>query len=400
MDARSGGLVERRFMKDPLKDLDTRAVHAGVYTDKDFGSVTTPIYPASTFAFPQPGEPPRFNYGRCDHPTRAALQENLAELEGGHRAWATVSGMAAVQAVLFLLKAGDHVICGKDAYAGSIRLFRRLMERFGVSFSLVEMEDAEAVRQALRAETRMLWIETPTNPMMRVVDIETLSALAREKGLISVVDNTFLTPVLQRPFRHGADIVVHSTTKYLNGHSDVVGGAVVCREECHAEDLEFIVSSAGLGQGPFDAWLVLRGIKTLGARIRVHQENAVRLADFLRGRKEIRKVNFPGLPDFPGRAVVEKQQLGPGGMLSVELDPETVDPVKFVQSVKVFQLAVSLGGVESLIELPYSMSHASMDEEEKAAAGLTPELVRLSPGIENIDDLVSDLSQALDRAAR
>ncbi len=387
-------------MPDPLTHLDTRAVHAGVYADKTFGSVTTPVYPASTFAFPQPGEPPRFNYGRCDHPTREALQRNLAELEGGHRAWATVSGMAAVQAVLFLLKAGDHVVCGRDAYAGTIRLFRRILERFGVSFSFVAMEDPAAIRAALTPATRMIWIETPTNPMMRVVDLGEVTGIAREKKLISVVDNTFLTPVLQRPFEHGADIVVHSTTKYLNGHSDVVGGAVVCRDETFAEEIEFIVSSVGLGQAPFDAWLVLRGIKTLGPRMRVHQANAERVAAFLRNRPEVRAVHFPGFEDFPGRAVVTRQQLGPGAMLAAELDPAKVDPVRFVQSVRVFQLAVSLGGVESLIELPYSMSHASMDESEKATAGLLPELVRLSPGVEAPEDLLADLEQALEKASR
>jgi cystathionine beta-lyase/cystathionine gamma-synthase len=387
-------------MQDPSAHIDTRAVHEGVYADSTFGSVTTPIYPASTFAFPNPGDPPRFNYGRCDHPTREALQQSLASLEGGYRAWATVSGMAAVQAVMFLLRAGDHVVCGHDAYAGTLRLFRRLLERFGISFSLVPIDDPAEVRGAVRAETRMIWIETPTNPMMRVADIGALCGIARERGLLSVVDNTFLTPVLQRPFEHGADLVVHSTTKYLNGHSDVVGGAVICRDETHAEELEFAVSSVGLGQGPFDAWLVLRGIKTLGARMRAHQANAERVASFFRDRPDAKRVRFPGFADFPGREVVERQQLGPGGMLSVELDPAKVDPVRFVRSTRVFRLAVSLGGVESLIELPYSMSHASMEEEEKRAAGLTPELVRLSPGVEAADDLVADLEQALGQAAR
>jgi len=382
------------------RHLDTRAVHDGVYSDETHGSVTTPIYPSSTFSFPTPGSPPHFNYGRVDHPTREALQENLASLEGGVRAWACVSGMAAIQAALFLLKAGDHVICGRDAYAGTLRLFLKVMNRFGVTFSLVPMEDEGAVRSAIRPETRMIWIETPTNPMMRIVDIAAMTAIARENGWISVVDNTFLTPVFQRPFELGADLVVHSTTKYLNGHSDVVGGAIICRDEKFAEEIEFVVSSVGLGQGPFDAWLVLRGIKTLGARMRAHQHNAVEIAGFLSGRSEVKRVLFPGNADFPQRDIVERQQSGPGGMLSVELDSERVDPVRFVQAVQVFQLAVSLGGVESLIELPYSMSHASMEEEKKTSAGLTPDLVRLSPGIESSIDLIADLEQALRAAAK
>jgi len=386
-------------MSEQEHHLDTKAVHAGVYKDSTHGSVTTPIYLSSTFAFPNPGEPPRFNYGRCDHPTREALQQNLASIEGGHRAWACVSGMAAIQSVLFLLRSGDHVICGRDAYAGTLRLFLRLLDRFDIHFSLVALEDEEAVRAAVRPETRMIWIETPTNPMMRIVDIAAMTSIARERGLISVVDNTFLTPVFQRPFELGADIVVHSTTKYLNGHSDVVGGAIICRDEVHEDEIEFIVSSAGQGQSPFDAWLVLRGVKTLGARMLAHQENARQIAEFFVGREDVRKVNFPGLPDFPQKEVVDRQQSGPGGMLSVELDSRVVDPVQFVKSVRVFQLAVSLGGVESLIELPFSMSHASMEEEEKLSAGMTPELVRLSPGIESAKDLIADLEQAL-RVAR
>jgi len=387
-------------MDDGKLHLNTKAVHAGVYSDGTHGSVTTPIYPASTFAFPQPGEPPRFNYGRCDHPTREALQQNLAALEGGHRAWACVSGMAAIQAVLFLLRSGDHVVCGRDAYAGTLRFFLRVLDRYGIGFSLVAMEDERAVRAAVRPETRMIWIETPTNPMMRVVDIAAMTAIAREKGILSVVDNTFLTPAIQRPFAFGADLIVHSTTKYLNGHSDVVGGAVICRDETRAEDLEFIISSVGLGQGPFDAWLVLRGIKTLGARMSVHQANAERIAAYLRERPGVKSVRFPGFDDFPGREIVLRQQSGPGGMLSAEIDSEKVDPVRFVQATRLFQLAVSLGGVESLIELPFSMSHASMAEEEKTAAGLTPSLVRLSPGIESADDLIADLEQAFERARR
>tara|TARA_R100000027_G_scaffold391_7_gene520 strand:- start:10918 stop:12081 length:1164 start_codon:yes stop_codon:yes gene_type:complete len=385
-------------MSDHKQHLDTRAVHAGVYIDETHGSITTPIYPSSTFSFPKPGEAPHFNYGRCDHPTREALQQNLASLEGGHRAWACVSGMAAIQSVLFMLRAGDHVICGRDAYAGTLRLFLRILDRYNITFSLVAMEDEEAVRSSIRPETKMIWIETPTNPMMRVVDIAAMTAIAKEHDLISVVDNTFLTPVFQKPFELGADIIVHSTTKYLNGHSDVVGGAIICREEQYAEEIEFIVASAGLGQGPFDAWLVLRGIKTLGTRMRAHQDNAVRIAEFLSARPEVRRVNFPGLPDFPQSEVVARQQSGPGGMLSFELETSQVDPIRFVKAVRVFQLAVSLGGVESLIELPFSMSHYSMEEEEKVSAGLTPELVRMSPGIEHTDDLIADLDQAFHAA--
>ncbi|MBC2604291.1 trans-sulfuration enzyme family protein [Puniceicoccus vermicola] len=386
-------------MSDRKQHLDTRAVHAGVYNDDTHGSITTPIYPSSTFSFPTPGEPPHFNYGRVDHPTREALQQNLASLEGGHRAWACVSGMAAIQAVLFLLKSGDHVVCGRDAYAGTLRLFLRVLRRFEIQFSLVEMENEEAVRAAVRPETKMIWIETPTNPMMRVVDIAVMTAFARERGLISVVDNTFLTPVFQRPFELGADIIIHSTTKYLNGHSDVMGGAVICRDETYADEIEYIIASVGLGQGPFDTWLVLRGVKTLGARMKAHQENAIKIAEFLSEREEIRSVNFPGLPDFPQKEVVERQQSGPGGMLSFELETEKVDPIRFVKAVRIFQLAVSLGGVESLIELPFSMSHSSMEEEEKYSAGLKPELVRLSPGIEATEDLIEDLDQALRAAA-
>lgn len=378
--------------------METRSVHTGVYTDTTHGSVITPIYPSSTFLFPEPGEQPRFNYGRCDHPTRDALQQNLADLEGGHRAWACVSGMAAIQATLFLLRSGDHVICGNDAYAGTIRLFLRLLDRYGIEFSLVKMENPDEVKAALRENTKMIWIETPTNPMMRIVDISAMVSIAKENDLITVADNTFLTPVLQQPLEMGVDIVVHSTTKYLNGHSDVVGGAIICREEKLAEDIEFIVSTIGLGQSPFDAWLVLRGIKTLSARMKAHQDNAIKISEFLMARSEVCEVYYPGLPEHPQTKLIEKQQKGPGGMLSARLDIDRVDPVRFVKATKVFQLAVSLGGVESLIELPWSMSHASMDEEEKKSAGLTPELVRLSPGIEASHDLLQDLGQALDSA--
>ena len=379
--------------------LPTRAVHAGVGRDPVYGSVTTPIYPSSTYDYPQPGDPPEYDYGRCDHPTRRSLEENLASLEGAHRAWACVSGMAAIQAVLFLLRSGDHVVAPRDAYAGTTRLFRTLLARSGVEATFVPMEDPEAVRAAIRPATRLLWLETPTNPMMRLIDLREMVAIAREHGLLTAADNTFLSPARQRPLEHGVDFVVHSTTKYLNGHSDVIGGAVLCREETHAEALDGIVRSVGVGQSPFDAWLVLRGVKTLVVRMAQHEANARQAAQFLEERPEVAEVLYPGLPSHPQHDLASRQQDGPGGMLSAVLDPARVDPVRFVQSTRVFRLAVSLGGVESLLELPYSMSHGSLEEAEKRAVGLIPELVRLSPGIEAWEDLRADLAQALAAAA-
>ena len=379
--------------------MPTRAVHAGVGRDPVYGSVTTPIYPSSTYDYPQPGDPPEYDYGRCDHPTRRSLEENLASLEGAHRAWACVSGMAAIQAVLFLLRSGDHVVAPRDAYAGTTRLFRTLLARSGVEASFVPMEDPEAVRAAIRPATRLLWLETPTNPMMRLIDLREMVAIAREHGLLTAADNTFLSPARQRPLEHGVDFVVHSTTKYLNGHSDVIGGAVLCREKTHAEALDGIVRSVGVGQSPFDAWLVLRGVKTLVVRMAQHEANARQAAQFLEERPEVAEVLYPGLPSHPQHDLASRQQDGPGGMLSAVLDPTRVDPVRFVQSTRVFRLAVSLGGVESLLELPYSMSHGSLEEAEKRAVGLIPELVRLSPGIEAWEDLRADLAQALAAAA-
>ncbi len=379
--------------------MPTRAVHAGVGRDPVYGSVTTPIYPSSTYDYPQPGDPPEYDYGRCDHPTRRSLEENLASLEGAHRAWACVSGMAAIQAVLFLLRSGDHVVAPRDAYAGTTRLFRTLLARSGVEASFVPMEDPEAVRAAIRPATRLLWLETPTNPMMRLIDLREMVAIAREHGLLTAADNTFLSPARQRPLEHGVDFVVHSTTKYLNGHSDVIGGAVLCREKTHAEALDGIVRSVGVGQSPFDAWLVLRGVKTLVVRMAQHEANARQAAQFLEERPEVAEVLYPGLPSHPQHDLASRQQDGPGGMLSAVLDPTRVDPVRFVQSTRVFRLAVSLGGVESLLELPFSMSHGSLEETEKRAVGLVPELVRLSPGIEAWEDLRADLAQALAAAA-
>lgn len=385
-------------MKSDKRSLSTEAVHCGSYLDREHGSVTTPIYPSSTFLFKNPGEVPFYNYARCNHPSRQGVQEQLAAIEGGDRAFATSSGMLAIQAVMSLLGQGDHVVCGIDAYAGTHRLFDKLLRRFGLDFSFIDMRDPANIRQSLTGKTKMIWIETPGNPLMRLTDIRACVEMAKGRGILVVVDNTFLTPCFQRPIDLGCDLVVHSTTKYLNGHSDVIGGAIISARPELSEELEWIVTTIGCGQSPFDAFLVQRGIKTLAARMELHQRNAVAIANFLHGHSLVRKVYFPGLPDFPQAALVKAQQSGPGGMLSFELEESKASPDKLVRAVKVFQLAVSLGGVESLLEIPWTMSHLSMDDSAKRASGLTEGLIRLSPGIEDADDLIADLKQALEAA--
>lgn len=387
-------------MKEKKRALATEAVHAGAYLDREHGSVTTPIYPSSTFLFRDPGEVPFYNYARCNHPTREGLQQQVAALEGGYRAFATASGMLAIQVVASLLKQGDHVICGFDAYAGTHRLFDKLLRRFGLDFSFIDMRDPGRVKEAITPRTRMIWIETPSNPMMGLTDIAACAELADGRDIIVVVDNTFLTPALQRPIELGADVVVHSTTKYLNGHSDVIGGAVVCADEAVATEMEWLMTTLGCGQSPFDAFLVQRGIKTLTARMEVHQRNARALAHFLEAHPAVSKVYYPGLENFPQEELMRRQQDGPGGMLSFELHPNKASALTLARSVEVFQLAVSLGGVESLMELPWSMSHLSMDEGAKRASGLHEGLIRLSPGIEDAGDLIADLEQALECSLR
>lgn len=382
------------------KHTATQAIHSGAYTDTVYGSVSTPIYPSSTFLFEEPDQPPFFNYARCNHPTREALQQNLAALEKGTRAWACVSGMAAIQVVLTTLSAGDHVVCAHDAYAGTLRLFRRILSRLGIEFSYPDLRDPENLRKALRPNTRLIWIESPSNPAMNLTDLAAVAGIARERGILTAVDNTFLSPVFQRPIEHGIDLVVHSTTKFLNGHSDVIGGAIISGREELNDDLEFIVSSTGVGQSAFDAWLVLRGIRTLWPRMRQHQDNASRLASWLTEQEGVKAVYYPGLESHPQHALAVRQQDGPGGMLSFDLDPACIDPARMVKGTRLFKLAVSLGGVESLIEIPETMSHASLSIEERRAAGFQPETIRLSPGLEYFDDLRDDLAQAMASARK
>ncbi|MHB9149203.1 MAG: trans-sulfuration enzyme family protein [Thermoleophilia bacterium] len=374
---------------------DTSAVHTGVAKDATYNSVITPIYPTSTFRFDRVDHHRGYDYTRSGNPTRAALEENLAALEGGTFARATCTGMAAVTTALFLLSQGDHIVAGHDIYGGTYRLFETVMPRFGFSFTFVDMSDGAAVRAAIRPETRMLWIETPSNPLLNIIDISAMVDIAREQDLISVADNTFLSPYFQRPLDLGVDVVLHSTTKYLNGHSDVVGGVVITGRNDLGERLSYLVNAMGLANSPFDAWLVLRGVKTLGPRMRAHEAAAGAVARFLREHPKSLRTYYPGLEDHPGHELAKRQQSGFGGMVSFDLDVDALDPDSFFSRLRLFALAESLGGVESLVEQPWTMSHAGMSEEARLAAGITPGTVRLSVGIEDPDDLVEDLAQAL-----
>ncbi|MGF1448340.1 MAG: trans-sulfuration enzyme family protein [Opitutales bacterium] len=374
---------------------ETRAVHEGVYLDTQWNSVTTPIYPSSTFYFDGLGEPPAFDYTRSGNPTRQALIDNLVALEGGAGGIATSSGMSAIATVLLLLSAGDHVIAGHEIYGGSHRLFSQLLPRLGLEFSFVDLCDADALHDAFRPATKLVWLETPTNPLLNIVDIAAVVKAARTHDALTAIDNTFLTPLRQRPLNLGVDVSVHATTKYLNGHSDVVGGAAIARTRELAERLGWLANCLGTSCSPFDAWLVLRGVKTLPARLQSHERNAHALAEFLKSRSEVTRVLYPGLEEHPGHALAQRQQTGFGGMLSFEVDPKVVDLDRFFRALKLFHLSVSLGGVESLIEQPWSMSHLAMPPEAKHAAGITEGLVRVSAGIEHPEDLCADLGTAL-----
>ena len=376
-------------------DLRTKAVHTGVYKDTSYNSVTTPIYPTSTFYFDALGKNKGYDYTRSGNPTRGALEENIAALEGGVGCSATATGMAAITAVLFYLKPGDRVVTGDDIYGGTYRLFAQVFSQWGISFDFINMRDLQAVKKAITARTKMVWIETPSNPLLNIVDLEGVIGLARSQKILTVVDNTFLSPYFQRPFDFGADIVVHSTTKYLNGHSDVVGGAIIYGNKDLETRGRFLVNALGVSEAPFDAWLVLRGIKTLVPRMEVHQANALAIARHLDHHKYVKKVYYPGLKSHPQYALIKKQMSGFGGMLAFELDTKKTAPGQLFKRLKYFSLAESLGGVESLIEHPWSMSHASMGEQALKASGITKETIRVSVGIEGVRDLIDDLDNAL-----
>ena len=377
----------------PDLEFETRAIHAGQAPDSAAGAVIPPVYQTSTFAQTAVGEHLGYDYARTDNPTRTALQECLASLEGGRYGLAFASGMAAITTCLLYFKQGDHILVGDDVYGGTYRLFQRVFANFGLEFSFVDMTDLAATRAAFRPNTRLVWIETPTNPLLKVLDIGKLSALAHAQHSLIGVDNTFASPYLQRPLELGADIVMHSTTKYLGGHSDVVGGALVTSNEELYARLKFLQNAAGAVPGAWDAWLVLRGVKTLALRMERHSQNAMHLAQWLERQPQIKRVIYPGLPSHPQYEIACKQMRLFGGMISVIMQEGEGAAEKLAGATKIFTLAESLGGVESLIEVPAAMTHQSVANSPlQVDAGL----VRLSVGIENVNDLVQDLDQALE----
>ncbi len=380
-------------------DFATRAIHAGQDADPGTGATITPIFQTSTYTQQGLGEHKGFEYSRTGNPTRAALEECLASLENASHGLAFGSGMAAIQAVLSMLRPGDHVVATDDLYGGTYRIFERVLRPMGVIFDYVPARDTQAYAAAMRPETKMLWVETPTNPLLTLVDIRSVADIARGMGARLVVDNTFATPYLQRPLDLGAHIVVHSTTKYINGHSDVIGGAVLTSEDQVYEAVKFFQNAAGGVPSPFDSWLVLRGVKTIAVRMRQHCENALRVAQFLDGHPLVRRVYYPGLPSHPDHALAKRQMNGFGGMVSFEFEGTREDVDTFVRHLRVFALAESLGGVESLCCHPASMTHGSIPASEREQRGVTETLLRLSVGIEGVDDLTADLDQALGSVA-
>jgi len=377
--------------------FSTRTIHGGQSHDPTTGAVMVPIYATSTYAQESPGVHKGYDYARSENPTRAAFERCIADLETGAAAFAFASGLAAISTIVELLDTGSHVVASDDLYGGTYRLFERVKRRSaGLSFDFVDMGDPDAIERALKPNTRMIWVETPTNPLLRLADLEWIGKLAGRKGLLAVADNTFASPFVQRPLELGFDIVVHSTTKYLNGHSDMVGGvAVVGENRDLAERLKFLQNSIGAIQGPFDSFLALRGVKTLALRMERHCSNALRIARWLEARPEVERVIYPGLESHPQHALAKRQMKHFGGIVTVILDRDLAGAKRFLERCQLFTLAESLGGVESLIEHPGIMTHASLPPELRARSGISDALVRLSCGIEDADDLISDLERSL-----
>jgi cystathionine gamma-lyase len=378
--------------------IETRSIHAGQEPDADTGALMTPIHANSTYEQDAPGDHRGYEYSRTGNPTRTDLEANLASLENAAHGRAFASGMASINTVLNLLEAGDHVVTGNDVYGGTHRIFTQVYEDYDLEFSFVDMTDLDEIEAAVRPETELLWLETPTNPLMSVVDIPGAAKIAHAHGALCAIDNTFATPYLQRPLDLGADIVSHSLTKYLGGHSDVVGGALLTNDEELDEELGFYQNSVGATPGPFESFLVLRGTKTLPVRMDRHCENARRIAGWLDDHPDVDRVYYPGLESHPGHEIAAEQMDDFGGMLSFELDASLEEASAVVSNTEVFTLAESLGGVESLIEQPAPMTHAAIPREERLAAGLSDSLIRVSVGIEHVDDLIADLEDAIETA--
>jgi cystathionine gamma-lyase/cystathionine beta-lyase/cystathionine gamma-lyase/homocysteine desulfhydrase len=372
----------------------TICIHAGQQPDEATGAIITPIYQTSTYVQEEVGKHKGYEYGRTQNPTRAALEANIAAIEGGKAAYAFASGMAAINAITTMLQAGDHVVVTDNTYGGTFRLFDKVLTKFQLTFSYVDTSRLEEIARAITPKTRMIFVETPTNPVLRLTDLAGVAEISRTHKLTLVVDNTFASPVLQRPIEFGADLVVHSTTKYLNGHSDSVGGVVVAVRDEHIEWLKFIQNAAGGILSPFDSWLVLRGTKTLALRMKQHNENGQRLADYLEAHPKVARTIYPGLASHPQHDLAQRQMRGFGGMLTFELESEAAARA-MLGRVRLMSLAESLGGVETLISHPASMTHASVPAERRAAIGLTDAMVRISAGIEDAEDLIEDLAQAL-----
>jgi cystathionine beta-lyase/cystathionine gamma-synthase len=382
-------------MSEKNDRFGTRAIHAGQHPDPTTGAIMPPIYQTSTYVQPKLGEPlGGYEYARVQNPTREAMERNIASLESGAHGIAFASGMAAIEAIAKRLSAGDHVIYEENVYGGTHRMFAMVLARFGLEFTAIDTRDPQRVREALRPNTKLLHLETPTNPMMRVSDLRALADVADQAGALVAVDNTFASPFNQRPLELGAHIVVHSSTKYLNGHSDVIGGIVVTNDDQVADDLRFMQKATGGVPGPFDAWLVLRGTKTLHVRMERHNSNGQRIAEFLQGHSGVEAVHYPGLPTHPQHELAKRQMKGFTGMISLELG-SLARARKVVERTRLFSLAESLGGVESLIGHPAIMTHASVPKDMRDRMGVSEGLIRLSVGIEDVEDLIEDLDQAL-----
>lgn len=387
-------------MNDEELGFATKAVHAGQVPDPSTGAIMTPVYLTSTYVQEWPEKHKGYDYARTVHPTRSALEKNLAALEGASFGLCFSSGMAATTTVVQALSSGDHVVCGNDLYGGTYRVFTKVFARFGLTFTFVDTTDLKAVEAAFTPKTKLVWLETPSNPLLKITDIRALAALAHKKGAKVVVDNTFASPALQRPLALGADVVVHSTTKYLGGHSDVVGGAILTSDEALYKEYKFLQNAVGAVPGPLDCFLLLRGTKTLPLRVERHCANAMAVAKHLLAHPEVAKVIYPGLPTHPGHELAKAQMSGFGGMISFELKGDLERAKRMISSCKVFSLAESLGGVESLIGHPASMTHGSIPREERLKAGLADGLIRLSVGIEDVKDLTADLDAAINRSLK